>query len=244
MSTVSIDDYYAREADRIARGPQLYGGNAAIVHLRCFKYYHPDQGSWMTAPNGKDRWLSPKMSRVYGILHRFADSGQRMTMTAIALEAMCSTATVSRAVQKLQAWEFFAIDIVRGRSGGITVRRRHLGDHLKHYAAAAWARIRAWINVASRPALDGTGPEQGMSSTSTSKDATFTEEAALERLGARVLAGEISVDTLSALNGRDRRRAREEDLQQQRYRDWADQVIAERARLDREEPDWHYADLR
>ena len=237
---ISTDDYYAREADRIARGPQLYGGNADIVKLRCFKYYHPDQGSWLTNPEGLAKWVGPKTARIFAILHRTATSGTRTTMIAVALEAGCCTSTVSRAVQRLQAWDFFAIDITRGRGGGISVRMRSTTDHLKHYAAAAWKRIRSWINVASR-SREG---EVSTSSTRTSMDATFTEDAAIERLGARVLAGEIGVDTLSALNGRDRRRAREEDQQQERYRSWAAQVIAERQWLDANEPDWDYADLR
>lgn len=236
--TVSIDSYYAREADRIARGPQLYGGNAAIVKLRCFKYYHPDMGSWITTPEGKDKWIGPKTARILAILHR--EQGHRVTMTSISSEAKCSTSTVSRAVVKLQSMGLFAIDVTRGRNGGIVARARKAGDGLRRYVDAAWARIRSWINVASRSA----GEETGTGNTLTSKDATFTTEAAIERLGARVLAGEISVDTLSALNGRDRRRAREEDQQQERYRSWAREVIAERERLDREEPEWDYADLR
>lgn len=165
----TTDDYYAREADRIARGPQLYGGNAAIVQLRCFKYYHPDQGSFLTDPEGRERWLGPKASRVYAILHRLATSGERSTMTSIANEAMCCVSTVSRAVTRLQAFGFFAIDVSRGRHGGITVKLATVARQFRAHIDAAWRRIRSWINVASR----STVTEEGTWSVRTAKDATF-----------------------------------------------------------------------
>lgn len=224
---VATDRYYAREADRLARGPQLYGGNADIVKLRCFKYYHPDQGSFLTDPTGRNRWLGPKMSRVYAILHRAADTGQRVTMHDIAREAGCCASTVSRAVQRLQAFGFFAIDITRGRNGGIMVRMRRAGDALKHYASAAWRRIRSWLNVASRSSVS----EGEYVYLPVLADATFTEDRAIERDGARVLAGEISVDEAIAATRRRRGRTAPDVAGPRTAADFAAAVIAERRRL-------------
>lgn len=175
--------YYQREADRQERGMKQYGGNPELVKLRCFKYYHPDQGSFITTPEGRERWLGPKASRVYAILDRSSSSTSRLTMKDIASEAMASTSTVSRTVQKLQAYGLFAIDVIRGRHGGIYVRRRRPGDHLKHYAAAAWKRIRQAAeraisrterNVASTSSLEEGEGSWTPVPTTTYMDATFT----------------------------------------------------------------------
>jgi len=222
MTTAAwLDQYYARQADQIDRGPQLYGGKAELVKLRCFKYYHPDVGSWMEDPAGRLRWLGPATSRVYAILHRLSSSGERSTMTAIAAEAMCCTSTVSRAVVKLQAYGMFAIDVIRGRNGGLSVRRRRVGDALASYARAAWARIRSWINVASlTPGTKTYVDEYGVPT-----DATF-----IARDGARVLAGEISIDEAIA-NTRARRGGSAPKDQRFDSQAFATAVYAERRRL-------------
>jgi hypothetical protein len=214
------DDYYAREADRIARGPQLYGGNAAIVSLRCFKYYHPDQGSWLTNPEGLEKWVGPKTARIYAILHRKGFGGSRTTMSAISSEAMCSRSTVSRGIVRLQALGFLVAEVTRGRNGGVTVRLRTKSDGLKHYAAAAWARIRSWINVASThkegsevvisPEHD---PRKVTSNPLLTMDATFSE---------------VPWTFTS----------RDADLEWVRAERWAEEVIVERRRIDNHEPDW------
>ena len=228
--------YYQREADRKAREAQVYGGNPELLKLRCFKYYHPDSGSFLTGPDGRAHWLGAKGSRVWAIAQR----DRQTTMKAIAEEALCCVSTVSRTLTRLQSFGMLAVDVTRGRNGGVTIRLPQMVPAMRHYIAAAWKRIRSWINVASR----SRGGEEGTDNTLTVKDATFTEEAAIERLGARVLAGEVSVESLSALNGRDQRLAEEEDRAHRRYAAWALEVIAERARLDREDPDWDFADLR
>lgn len=234
--TVYLDSYYAREADRIARGPQLYGGNAEILKLRCFKFYHPDSGSWLTDPDGRSRWLGPKMSRVYAILHRHAGSGQRVTMKAVAGEAMCCTSTVSRAVTKLQAFGFLAVDVRRGRNGGMLIRLRSVGDTLKAYAQAAWRKLRsAARNVASTlPGREGVP----MDYLEVPTDATFSRDQQIADLGARVLAGEISIDYARALTGNGHDRPTEADREWQRAEQFARDVIAERRRLDAEDPHW------
>ena len=227
----ALDRYYANEADRIDRGPQLYGGNAAIVSLRCFKYYHPDQGSWLTAPDGKERWVGPKTSRIYAILMRDGGTDKLITMAAVAREAFCSTSTVSRAILRLQAFGFLAIDVFRGRNGGMRIRRRYNTDSLRHYAAAAWRRIRSALNVASRSSLNG----MDRMSTPNVEDATFSgpcEHAGrtADEYREWLLAGTYCDCTPARITEADREWAKAND--------WAAQVIAERQRLDRDEPDW------
>jgi hypothetical protein len=123
-------------------------------------------------------------------------------MTAIAKEANCCTSTVSRSVLKFQAWRMFAIDVMRGRLGGISVRLRSLGDDLSCYARAAWDRlrsaaIRARINVASLINLREEGYREPEPDTevrtsltrSSYMDATFSEAwANAEARGAEIRA--------------------------------------------------------
>lgn len=219
-------DYYAREADRQARGMQLYGGNAAVVELRCFKYYHPDQGSFLTDLSGRDRWLGPKASRIWAIAHRSA--GTQTTMTAIAQEAMCCVSTVSRALTRLQAFGLLAVDVKRGRGGGITVRLATAARQFRAHIDAAWRRIRSWIKVASRSAVD----EVERTTVVVHKDATFTTD--------MILTGEITWDEYWQQRGgwpmteADKQYERD----QERYAQWGREVIAEMKRLDDEEPDW------
>ena len=117
--------YYARHADAIARGPQLYGGDASVVALRCFQRYHKDSTTDLTDGQGLTRWVTRKQARVYGILHRVALSATgASTMHAIAVEAGVTPSTVSRTIQKLTAWEMYAVEVRRGKYGGITVHRK------------------------------------------------------------------------------------------------------------------------
>jgi len=236
MTAAYVDSFYAREADRIARGPQVYGGpdSPGLIQLRCFKYYHPDSGSWLTNPEGFAKWVGPKTARIYAILHRKGFGGSRLTMSAISTEAMCSRSTVSRAIVRLQAFGFLVAVVTRGRNGGVVVRLRTRGDHLKHYAAAAWRRIRAWLNVASGPPVRVEGDQSSTNTYPVPKDATFTREAAIERLGAAVLAGTLPVADVVARSGR----VTDADREWAAAEDFARAVIAERARIDRDEPDW------
>jgi hypothetical protein len=77
-----------------------------------------------------------------------------------------------------------------------------------------------------------------LSSTYLVKDATLKSEVSIERLGAAVLAGELSIAEARAAAGNDRVRPTEADLEWERSNEWARQVIIERKRLDEEEPDW------
>ncbi len=220
-----------QEAVLVRQSPFMGLLDPQVAGLRTFRRYSRDATVDVTDPWGKNRWLSPKASRIYAILHRESSSGTgRTTMREIASEAMVSTSTVSRTVTKLQAFGFFAIDVIRGRNGGIVIRRRNVGDHLRHYAEAAWKRIRSWINVASMI------PEKEKVPTGNYLvvDATFTREAAIERLGARILAGEVPV---AEVVGRSRRLT-DADREWAKAEEWACQVIIERRRLDEFEPDW------
>jgi hypothetical protein len=138
----AIDSYYAREADRIARGPQNYGGDPKIVALAAFRRYHKDATYDLPDAEGVLRWVTRKQMRVHGIIARISLSPDgRAKMIDIALEAQCSTATVSRTILKLQAWGLFAVDVRRGRNGGITVLRPRV-EWMAYYVKAARQKLR------------------------------------------------------------------------------------------------------
>jgi hypothetical protein len=138
----TIDSYYAREAERIERGPQNYGGDPKIVALAAFRRYHKDATYDLPDAEGVLRWVTRKQMRVHGIIARISLSPDgRAKMIDIALEAQCSTATVSRTILKLQAWGLFAVDVRRGRNGGITVLRPRV-EWMAYYVKAARQKLR------------------------------------------------------------------------------------------------------
>jgi hypothetical protein len=141
----NTDSYYAREADRLARGPQIYGGDARIAALRAFRRYDRNARVDMVGHDGHNRWMAPKMLRVHAIVHRQAmkPEGGLITMGAIAAEAGCSVGYVSKVVVKLQAWSFFWFVSLRGRNGGLWVFARTLRDGLDHWAQAARQKLAA-----------------------------------------------------------------------------------------------------
>lgn len=216
---VPVMDY-----DTVRRG-KMGLSDSRVASLRCFQFYSPNAFSRQVSPDGRQRWLGPKTSAVYAILHRVASSGEKTTMREIAGEAMCTPSTVSRAVQRLQAWGFFAIDITRGRHGGITVRMRRAGDALKHYAAAAWGRIKGSLNVASRSPV----PEVTREVSTYVVDATFTTD--------DVVSGLATWDEYWAQRGGwpMTEADRKHEALQKSAREFARQVIVEIGRL---EPDW------
>lgn len=139
----AMDRYYAAMADAIERGPQTYGGDAGIASLRCFRRYTRDSHYDLPDAFGGTRWVSAKQLRVYGIIARIAMTPTgRARMSDIAAEARVCPATVSRTVLRLQAWGLFAVDVRRGRGGGITVWRAE-GTRFAAYAIAARQRLAA-----------------------------------------------------------------------------------------------------
>jgi len=238
MTVSAFDRYYAGVSDRNDRieatRPHTYGGDAAITSLRAFQRYDRNATTDIYDLWGQKRWVTQKQSRIYAILRREAGSSSRLTMGMIALEANVATSSVSRAILKFQGWGIFAIDVTRGRNGGISVTLREVGDKLQAYAVAAWSRIRraadrAWEMLRSRSGT-GEGGYEVPTTNPLTKDATFTR---IERDGARILAGEISVE--EAIGSA--RRPTEADLEWERARRWAGQVIDEIRKLD-SEPDW------
>jgi hypothetical protein len=239
MTASAFDRYYAGVSDRNDRieatRPHTYGGDKAITSLRAFQRYDRNATTDIFDLWGQKRWVTQKQSRIYAILRRQAGRPERLTMTAIALEAQVCTSSVSRAILKFQGWGIFAVDVTRGRNGGITVRLREVGDKLQAYAIAAWSRIRraadrAWEMLRSRSGTAESGYEVPTTNPLT-KDATFTR---IERDGARILAGEISIEEAIGPT----RRPTEADREWDRAREWAGQVIDEIRKLDAGEPDW------
>jgi hypothetical protein len=221
MSIAEFDRYYSSLSDRNDRieasRPHVYGGNAQVASLRCFMAYHKDARTQVMDIQGRSRWLTHKQVALHGLLARLAVTGEHTTIRAVALEAHVAPSTVSRFMLKLQAWGEYAIDVTRGKYGGITVRRRFHGDHLKAYAEAAWERLRRiadrarlmlrsrsetrgeWLLVAERE------PELRTATTKLLMDATLKsawEKA--ERDGARLLAEQRAANAQVAPLGRDR----------------------------------------
>lgn len=240
---MSIAQYMAM-ADQQAAVPRQspymgLRGDTAVASLRCFQRYSNDATTDVYAPDGRIRWVTRKQGAIYATLHRMATSGERVTMREVAGQVMCCPSTVSRAVLKFQAWGIFAIDVKRGRNGGMTVKLRKVGDALRHYAEAAWRRIRSAINVAF---THKEGVMSGRTGTTTPKDATFSGvscehfaaewKPTFERLG---LLECPAVDHTPLAESGTYRAAVDERVRAQA---WANETIAEIRRLDRDEPDW------
>ena len=129
----------------------------SVAGLRTFIRYHKDARQDVELA-GKLRSLTHKQVAMHGLITRIAGSSERHTITSLAKEANVVPSTLSRFLDKLQVWNVYAIDVTRGRNGGIRVRLRGLGDQLAAYAERAWLRVkkaaekaisRTRINVAS-----------------------------------------------------------------------------------------------
>jgi hypothetical protein len=235
--SMKLDSYYAAMSDRNDRidaaRPHVYGGNAQVASLRAFKRYHKDATSDITDGDGLTRWVSRKQARVYGIVHRIALSPTgAATMAEIALEAGCTTSTVSRTIHKLEGWAMYAVEVRRGRNGGIIVHR--LGwDRFYDYVHEARrklkeARIRAQLKLAS--IIRGGSGEATV--TVTVLDATFTGRVLYERAmlalddpdgeyeAVRPLIGTDAVDEALQLSQDERRRQDKEIREAALKGDW------------------------
>jgi hypothetical protein len=152
-----LEQHYARQADAMERGPQVYGGDARIAALRAFRRYHKDAHIEMRAnADGRNRWMGAKMLRIHAIVHRQAHGEKGLIKVHdIAAEAGCSPGYVSKVVVKLQAWGFFWFVSLRGRNGGLWVFVRTYRDKLDHWAQEARYRLRqARERVLARLALN------------------------------------------------------------------------------------------
>lgn len=133
--------HYVRMADKLDYGYQTYGGDASIAALRCFRQYHKD-GRWAAMVGG--RGLTDAQMRILAVLQRHGARGEGLLkIRDVAAETRTSPGYVSRVVLKLNAWGFVATISIRGRSGGLFVALRQIGDTLAHYADEARARIYA-----------------------------------------------------------------------------------------------------
>lgn len=121
--------------------------------LRCFQRYSRDPHRDLIDGDGMVRWVSVKQARVQSIVDRMAMSEGSATMAQIAAEALCNKATVSRTIQRLMSWGMYAIEVRRGRNGGVKVHRKgwerfwDLVYDARHRLKIA--RDRARLNVAS-----------------------------------------------------------------------------------------------
>lgn len=132
------------DADAYERPESPFMGlsNPAAASLRCFQRYSREPHRDVTDGDGISRWVSVKQARVYAIIHRIAMSTDPTAkMSDIAAEAGCTVSTVSRTINKLQGWAMYAIEVRRGRKGGVTVHRRGW-DRFSDYVTQARIKIR------------------------------------------------------------------------------------------------------
>ena len=239
MTSPSTLSFYMMEADsQIPRESRFFGLNdPSVAGLRAFIRYHKDARVDLEL-GGRLRSLTHKQMAIAGLVARIAVTQERATVTSMAKEANVVPSTVSRFLLKLQCWNAYAIDVTRGRNGGVRIRLRAIGDKLAAYAERAWSRIkqaaekalsRTKLNVAST-SFD---KERGYPTTTTVMDATFSE-----------VPGGWRPCYLRDCSGHDdaplpqSHTARDADAEMARAEAFARDVIAERRRLDAEDPDW------
>jgi len=201
--------------------------------LRALQRYHKDALAEYPVA-GKLRSLTHKQAAMLGVVARLSISGEARTMTAIAKEANVVPSTVSRFLLKLQCWNAYAIDVTRGRHGGVRVRLRTVGDQLQAYAERAWLRIkqaaeRAISRTRRNVASISTEKEMSTNSSTTSMDATFTGGTSRGCLvyGCNEDHPETTYRSFTA---------REAAETRARAEAWAADVLRERARLAIEDP--------
>jgi len=121
----------------------LGGPDARLPSLAfCSRYNRDAHYADVKDSAGVARWVTQKQMRVHGIIARISLSPSGTArMVDIAVEAQCCTSTVSRTILKLQAWGLFAVDVRRGRNGGITVRKP-FGSWAAAYIRAARQKLR------------------------------------------------------------------------------------------------------
>jgi hypothetical protein len=111
---------YSREADKIERGPQIYGGPVEITSLRAYRAHHKAARLHFMNVDGRTYWMTPKMMRIHAVVSRQATSEkQTTTLHAIASETGVSAGYVSKVIRRLQGWAMIGASTSRGRYGGI-----------------------------------------------------------------------------------------------------------------------------
>lgn len=170
--------------DRIdAARPHVYGGSIEVASLRAFRRYQKDATWDIPDAEGILRWVTRKQMRVYGIIARISLSpGGTAKMVDIAHEAQCSTATVSRTILKVQAWGLYAVDVRRGRNGGITVWKA-VGSRFRMYRKAARQKLRE-MAIRARIKLASVIPwtEDAINTTLFGRDESFRPRAFVDRV--------------------------------------------------------------
>lgn len=183
MNLVTADAHYGAIIDRNFNQPWTYGGGSRLPSLAfCQRFNRDAHYADVADAQGIAHWVTQKQMRVYGIIARIALSEDgRALMKDIAAEAQCHPTTVSRAILKFQAWGLYAVDVRRGRHGGITVWKA-TDSRFALYAKAARQKLRelarrAWEKLHPR----SQGEDQAVQETvgvpspyRSDMDATFT----------------------------------------------------------------------
>lgn len=159
MASMSTLDHYAKAADQherwLSHQPIVLGGpGSRLTSLAfCQRFNRDAHYGDIVDSRGVAHWATQKQIRISGIVARMVLGDGKARMLDIAAEAACHTTTVSRTLLKLQAWGLYAIDVRRGRNGGITIMKPS-GSWAAVYIRAARQRLRelalrARRNVAS-----------------------------------------------------------------------------------------------
>ena len=178
----AISGYYLAMADAetaaYERPESRFMGltDPSVAAFRCFRRYSKGATFDMADAEGRVRWMTGKQMRVAAILERLALGDGRGKMSLIASEALVSPSTVTRVVLRMQAWGLLAVDVTRGRNGGIRVWKP-VGERFRLYAIAARQKLR---DMAFRARIKLSSLIQGggtVSDTSTrSRDESFSRQ--------------------------------------------------------------------
>lgn len=104
-----------------------YLGHAELAALRAYQTYHADATIYTVAFAGRTFWLTGKQLSLWHQIMRPSIRGRRTTLDAMAERAMCSRATVSRFLKRLDLWRVVDVATMPGRRGGtyiLTVHKR------------------------------------------------------------------------------------------------------------------------
>jgi hypothetical protein len=164
---VNLEAYYAAMADKMERDPIQDGAtaNRATVPMgRGFALWQRmNPGSqlvWVDDFEGRPRALTPKQALVISFARSMVD-GHMLTMRAMAVELGVNVSTVSRALQRAQAWGLLVYIVGKGRFAGLVIvryvrdggfldsQRKAARERVARWKKAAEARVsRLWVNVA------------------------------------------------------------------------------------------------
>ena len=104
------------------KGWSLRGGEYSA--LRAYQAYHPNAAIYTVSFYGRTFWLTAIQHNLWMQVMNYHKRGTRTTLEAMAGRAMCSRATVSRFLKRLDLWRVIDCATIRGRTGGTYILTR------------------------------------------------------------------------------------------------------------------------